>query len=288
MLKPTASNKMFNARVTYRNFGGLLSELTFAPDASPDIEYNFNAFLKLIGNRKIDSVELAADLPSQLRANICVVEPKAVVAFLKDYRWSNTSEKQKQLPMQFQIEFLQGSGTSDPQINDWLILAPQILNPPAEILVGGTKFSVISRDRVEARFATYNDPKHRAFAQHIAGNDELKGVNDALAKLRTAHRGVMIYYPVTPKVTPKPVKKPRGPFTTGFTLIFPPNDIVTPITFGVRRTDQPGQPVVQIDRVSNFRRLAQRASFCEVVSKRSSDPAKGAGDDARCIPPHID
>jgi len=40
--------------------------------------------------------------------------------------------------------------------------------------------------------------------------------------------------------------KVKPPYTTGFTLLFPPNDIRSPITFGVRRPDLSNQPIVPL------------------------------------------
>ena len=45
-------------------------------------------------------------------------------------------------------------------------------------------------------FKTYNDPKHRAFAEHICQQSRLLEANDELNSL-SGKKGVMIYYPIT-------------------------------------------------------------------------------------------
>jgi len=247
MLRPTASNKMFNARVTYSNFGGRLSESTFAPDHEEDMKHNHNELLRLIGDENIETSTLQAlvdNVNVTFAAHTVRLAPKAMVAFLKVYRWSNSNEKNKQRPMNLQIEFLERVGKQDPQIDGWLLLAPQIGSPKGILKIKGVDFGVVYRERIETRFGTYNDPRHRAFAEYIAYGKELSGVNDGLQALRKAHRGVMIYYPVTP--IKKNAKPSKPPFTTGFTLLFPPNDISSPITFGVRRPDLSNQPIVPL------------------------------------------
>jgi hypothetical protein len=236
---------MFNARVTYNNFGGRLSESTFAPDDEVDTKHNHSAVLELIDTSPIDTKLLSGDTVSgslSLEAHTAIVAPTAMVTFLKSYRWSNSSERVKQRPMELQIEFLQRVGAQDPQIDDWLLVAPQINTPRATIKIQGIDFGVIYRERTELRFGTYNDPKHRAFAEDIAYGEVLANANDQLLSLRKARRGVMIYYVITDEKT----KKPKPPYSTGFTLLFPKNDIRSPITFGVRRPDLSKQATVPI------------------------------------------
>jgi hypothetical protein len=167
-----------------------------------------------------------------------------MVTFLKEYRWSNGNDKNKQRPMELQIEYLQRTGKENPQIDEWLVLAPQIVSPTAKLQIKGIDFGVIYRERTESRFGTYNDPKHRAFAADIAYGQPLDGANGALKALRKLRRAVMIYYPVTP--VKKGGKTPKPPFTTGFTLLFPRNDIRSPITFSFKRPDLANEPVVTV------------------------------------------
>jgi hypothetical protein len=99
---------------------------------------------------------------------------------------------------------------------------------------------------MEHRFNTYNDPVHRAFAQHICQQIVLPQADNELNALSSTHRGVMIYYPITDVKAGKTSKPPKGPFTVGFTLLFPDNDIVSPLGFTVRMPNRPEEAVITV------------------------------------------
>ena len=139
MLKPTAANKMYNARVTHRNFGGKLSESTFAPTDDKATKRNQNLL------------------------------------------------------------------------------------------------SDIHRTRYGSRLTTFNDPDHRRMGEHITGIKLGKNPSADLTTLTKSRRGVVLLYIITDTKGPKV----KPPYTPGVTLLFPPNAIVTPLTFGVSRPDLP-------------------------------------------------
>ncbi|TJV18006.1 MAG: endonuclease [Mesorhizobium sp.] len=241
MLQPTATNKMFNAQIAYSNFGGQLSESTFAPDKDADIRHNHDALLKLIERAAIRTDTLVATSGKRIEfaANLTTATPAAMIEFLKSFRWFNKGSEGKP-PFRLQVEFLEKTGKYDPGIKDWLIIAPQSTTPRDHIRIGGVPFAVIYRTYTENRFGTYNDPKHRALAQYIAYEDDLEAPNDALKSLRKKGRGVMLYYPITSVEK----GKAKPPYSTGFTLLFPKNDIQEPIRFKVVQQNRPNAPVV--------------------------------------------
>lgn len=250
MLKPTAANKMYNAKITYRNFGGRLSESTFAPTEPDVIKENRMAFEALLKGASVSTVEVAAKLNKGRRitvsAKIAKLSPAAVVSFISAYRFYNNPREPSAKsggPMLEQVDFLKRTGKNDPGIDDWLLFAPQISDPRAKDLLAKTEFGVVFRSRPDDgnRLSTYNDPVHRQFAEYIAMQDHLDDPNDSLAALRKPRRAVMIFYSITDIVKPA---KAKPPFTPGFTLLFPPNNIETPITFGVARQDQPTALIV--------------------------------------------
>ncbi|TIW36649.1 MAG: endonuclease [Mesorhizobium sp.] len=241
MLQPTATNKMFNARIAYSNFGGHLSESTFAPDREADIRHNHKALVELIGDNAIEQAKLSATKDGHIEfdANYSVVSPPALITFLKAFRWFNQGDNETP-PFQLQIEFLEKTGQYNPGITDWLVLAPQITSPRDHITIKGTPFAVIYRGYTLRRFGTYNDPKHRTLAEYVAYGKDLADPSESLKALRKKGRGVMLYYPITPTKT----GKPKPPYSTGFTVLFPPNDIRTPITFNVIQQNRLNAPVV--------------------------------------------
>lgn len=250
MLRPTASNKMYNAVLTYTNFGNQLSESTLAPSEHDDIAANSALLEEVVGRAEARTVELSAKHPAtekspakqhELRANVVEIEPEAVVRLLRNYRWPSPKN-----PMQLQLEFLTKRGAEDPEIDDWLLLGPCITKPLGKRQLAGKNFDVVFRSRRGAdRFNTYNDPIHRRFAEHIACQKTLSNANPALEELRRPRRGVLIYYPIMNDDTKGAKAEP--PFTVGFTLLFPPNGILAAPKFSVRRTDLSEEAVVTVD-----------------------------------------
>jgi hypothetical protein len=185
----------------------------------------------------------------ELRANVVELSPSAVLELLSKYRWygSERGAPRDINPMQLQVEFLSKRGSEDPQIDDWLLLGPCIEAPTARRPLAGNDFDVVfrsRRDNEKFRFNTYNDPIHRRFGEHIVGLTTLQDANEELAALRRPRRGVLIYYPIT-ETKPK-TGKPKPPFTVGFTLLFPSNNIVAPVRFSVRRADLSEAAVVTV------------------------------------------
>lgn len=250
MLRPTAANKMYNAVVTFRNFGGSLSEATQAPTKSDTIIANNELLDRLVGKRDIQTHRVHGTLrgaPRTIDINTAVLDPKAVVGFLKAYRWYDAGDPEaarRGVPMQLQIEYLEGKH-GDPEIDDWLLIGPKIDKPRAARPVNGVNFDVVYRSRHEeapGRFQTFNDPKHRDIARFIAGQTEIDDANEAFRNLRRPRRAALIYYPITETET----GNVKPPFTVGFTLLFPPNGIRQPLAFTVRRQDKPSAAVITV------------------------------------------
>lgn len=244
MLKPTAANKMYNARITYRNFGGQLAESTFAPADKDDIRHNQDLVETLLSSAGVREITLGGQTSrgrGELNVNVALLTTKDVAGLIKHYRWYDRRERDRTPnPLQQQLEFLEATGARAPQIDDWVLISPKYAEPREVLQLASADFHAVFRSRNGPRFTTYNDPVHRQFAEHVTGRSELSGANDALRDLSRPGRGVVLYYPVTD------VKKGKvkPPFTPGLTFLFPKNTIPTPITFGVVRADLPSAAVV--------------------------------------------
>jgi len=253
MLRPTAANKMRNAVIQFRNFGGQLAESTFAPHDLDQIRHNNEALATLLQGRQVDLQTMKAEARGSLRtlrAHTALFSTKKLLQFLHSYRWFDPRSSEAKIgnPLRLPIEFLEGKA-GEHGIEDWLLLSPQIASPRGLNTVNATDFDVVYRSRheqLEHRFHTYNDPVHRLFAQHICEQVTLPKADEALNALRSAHRGVMIYYPITDEKVGKVKKPAKGPFTVGFTLLFPENDIASPLGFTVRMADRPEEAVVTV------------------------------------------
>lgn len=254
MLRPTAANKMRNAVIQFRNFGGQLAESTFAPHDSDLMRQNNKALVTMLGSSPIDLVALEAEARGALRtlrAHKAAFSTDRLITFLNAYCWFDPRSREASIgnPLRLPLEFLKGDA-GDHEIADWILLSPQIASPRGLHTIKGVDFDVVYRSRHEQmdhRFNTYNDPVHRLFAQHICGQVVLPRADDALNALRDPHRGVMLYYPITDEKGGKGAKPAKEPFTVGFTLLFPENRIASPLGFTVRMADRPEEAVVTVD-----------------------------------------
>ncbi|MGQ0589134.1 MAG: Z1 domain-containing protein [Sphingosinicella sp.] len=247
MLRPTAANKMRNAVLEFRNFGGQLSESTYAPTDEAFIRANNAALSELLAEKTITERELVGVVRGAKRAQAALTagfSTAELIKFLRAYKWYDPGSKEswRGNPLHLQIEFLEKKG-GDHEIEDWILLAPRIGKPRTTTIIHEASFDVVHRSRHTEqpwRFHTYNDPAHRQYAEHISNQADVKGANAELNALRKPHRGVLIYYPVTEQKT-GPAKEP---FTVACTLLFPPNNIRSQLGFTVRRPDKPGDAVV--------------------------------------------
>ncbi|MBZ9654014.1 Z1 domain-containing protein [Phyllobacterium lublinensis] len=255
MLRPTAANKMRNAVVDYRNFGGELAESTIAPTDSAAIEHNNKILATMVHGQIATQRTLRALTRSglrELRVMTIPVKTQELMHFLNAYRWYDPKSRDARAgnPLALQIEFLKGDA-GDHEIDDWIVLGPKIDGARGSHRLAGKDFDVVYRSRRDDnRYNTYNDPVHRSFAEHICGQATLPSANDALNELRSVHRGVIIYYPITEEEKPKGAKSVKPaipPFTVGFTLLFPKNNIHKTLSFSVRKKGQPDEAIISLD-----------------------------------------
>ena len=253
-LSPTAKNKMYNATIIFRNFGGETSQRTLATTVKAEAAANAVAAIKLLMTATLSSQEVVfidrninkktrtqRTSPVKFHAVTGCVEPQAMIDFLNTYCWERNAKL-----LHHEIKFLEGQ-KGNPEINDWLIMAPTLETRPAcwpeKKVPGMTQFTVKERARVGNRFNVYSEPDHMLAARYIAGlTDEVDGPGQWLEQARKSHRGVMLFYPVK--------EKGEGDkfVTIGFALVFPQNKLSKKIEWTV--WDKNHSDDVVIDRSS--------------------------------------
>lgn len=228
LLRPTSPNKMYNAKLLTTNFGGEYREPTVAPFEPTEVKANQSALAEMLDGFSPDKVRPSFDGSPPTTAYAWIVPPERVMRFLKAYRWLAGKK-----PVDRDIEYL-GGGHFDPQINDWLVLAPQLvtLDPDKTLTIGGTSLTVKNRQREESqgRYAVYSEPDHVLIARRIAGIDSDGTPNGDLAAMIRERRGVILLYPVQ-WYTKETV------ITPGFSLAYPPNDQPKKLIWSVATKD---------------------------------------------------
>jgi hypothetical protein len=247
-LPPTARNKMFNAVLASKNFGGQRSMLTLAPAKPAAMDENINTVTGLLTASKSLGTMFLSGISrknKEFDATAIVLETtnEQVIAFLRAYRWLETDYKDFERPVDtsLQIEFLK---TQKHDIASWLILAPQRKKSFGQQLTIGSvgNLAVKERHRVGGRgFQVFGEPVHRTIAEYLAGiepgNSSLTLPNAATESVRNKHRGVFLLYPVR--------EKQKDKISIGFELFFPYNRLPFDINFTVRRKSEEAQIIVE-------------------------------------------
>jgi hypothetical protein len=238
-VRPTARNKMFNARIQFANLGGLWREKTLAPVDSEIAKRRSNEelFRKLI--ERLDLVRDVLGVDGRTFEAIYGMAANGdVLEVLRRFQWMDDHRS-----LERELEFMRGTGESDPQIHDWAFVAPQLADGSGPTwVVGAREFSVKFRSRSGGeRVGVYSEPHHRAAAAAIIAPDPVPAATNALEALRSAHRGALMFYPLTHVQGGEPAD---GIPTMGFGLQFPNNSMRTLIRFGVNDPSRPDAPVV--------------------------------------------
>jgi Z1 domain len=246
-LVPAAKNKMFNARLKAMNFGGEWVERTLASDRDEDLKFNEELFVRLLADSDLGHSELSvasAGKRSSFDAFYGVIGHDRMLGVLDAYRWV---EPYGTNLLKLESQFLHGTAVGDPQIDDWLLLMPQLRSNRKPWQTGGYTFSSVERARVGGygRFKAYTDPNHRKVAEVISGNTFAEAANDEVRALAMPRRrGVLLLYPVFQRADEN--LEQSGIPTMGFAFIPPRNELPRRAEFTVRRKDLEDQPVVDV------------------------------------------
>jgi len=233
-LPPAARNKMFNAQIVSRNYGGKWSQPTLtASEADLILENRRIAGQMLqgstplgqlvLGGKEGDGTNLNAD------AVLFEVTNEQLQKFLGDFHW--LSERPEDISLQ--IDFLKRKPHG---IRSWLVIAPQrqdSFGSPITLAKGLQALAIKERHRVEGRgFRQFGEPGHRAVAEYLAGlartdKRNIAQPNRETKTLSDAHRGIFVLYLVR--------EEEQGPVSIGFEMLYPANDLPQQIGFSVRR-----------------------------------------------------
>lgn len=234
LLPPTASNKMFNAKVTYQNYKKQWVERTMLPKKEAAKE-NWNLFEEMLMDAKLVSQTASYSVGNDRETFdffAVSTSPEAVRAFIAGYKWLGNNPHLAQR----ELGFIEGKGNQAPGIENWLIIIPQHGKPHGESdpTLNGKKIKVFERARIdEERVGAITEPRHRLLAEYAAlggRKDESKpsisNVTNSIKGLYKKKQAVLLCYPIQ-------VSK-KEPVQPGFALFFPDNDVKSPlVTFSV-------------------------------------------------------
>jgi hypothetical protein len=234
-LRPTSPNKMYNAELQVRRSPGTPLEPTAYPEVRLDLAHNFAAALPLL-KAATDLQTLPVPkrdltyLPSPLtfEAYTGVVPHAEVLQSLSAYRWYTPD---------YFLPDLRYLEEATAQIDDWLVVLPQLAGGSSGELPDVGRRSLIERTRRRgALFGAISDPNHRRACLSIA--TEGGGTAPVGRSLSRPRRGVLLMYPVvedTAVASTSPVDESR--VVVAFTAITPRTAVGTTsqlVTFRAR------------------------------------------------------
>lgn len=230
LLRPTAPNKMYNAKIEFKNFGGAWKEPISAPYKDADIRHNQKILGELLKG-KLDGGTLSvmhAGKRSERGAKWTTVTETAMLDFLKAYKWIGGDRS----VLQREIDFLE---TKNNSVKKWLFLYLDGPRDSAEYEVGKNKFRVYNRSRTgeSSGFGVYSESVHRPLVKYLCGIGDDVANNETTSKLRSDTQGIFVFYPTME------IGNADAPVTPGFVLQFPNNNNPTQIRFGVEVRSRP-------------------------------------------------
>ncbi|CAI8838194.1 Z1 domain-containing protein [Pseudomonas sp. IT-232MI5] len=242
LLRPTATNKMYNAVVTFKNFSEEWKESTLAPTNSSHVKYNQVLLERLLANAKsgfgegVLSISTSDEGNKDYKSRWATLSSTDMVNFLKAYKWS------AQGVLEREIAFLEDKANKT-NVEQWLFLYIEGPKNSVAYKILGQNFNSYRRSRVEGgseRFNAYSESWHRYIAKYLCGLGEGKSNNSVTQELRSSKQGVFLFYPTIDK------NNSATNITPGFALQFPHNDIEAKIRFGVKVADKPEDLTVEI------------------------------------------
>lgn len=248
MLKPTSASKMYNTKLVFQNLGGRRSEKGSTPDDASGKKINAKQFKALVsGADDIGAKEFVFRIAEETGETFMSTlawrtSLPRLVKFLTSYQWN-----EKEPLMQREIEYLQGTGEHDPEIDNVLILAPQRRQRTGYPIwkANNKELTTWSRSRIAGRrFGAISGSVERQVADYFAAvKNDLDDVADDMKLLKTPRTAVMLVFPIVPRgdvLLNAPEISDRD-ISIGFGIRFPYNSILQQVAFGVkdstRKTD---------------------------------------------------
>lgn len=243
-LKPSASNKMYNAMLVERRSPGERLEPAGYPEAPAALAHNTRVLLPLVtlASKSGRFVYPTGSGKSDYPAFYGVVDHQTFVAQLTDLRWQPEDD--------FAADLKWLSGLFPNQIEDWVVILPQHKGPDRRSTIAGNeRLSVFGRRRRRRpRFGAISSRPHRFAPSRIAG---VGTIDDPLAEsLHRPCRGSVLIYPVLEQEETDDVPKHLDVDEVVMALVFfSPTSTGAPdrtlVSFVARDTSQEEEPIVE-------------------------------------------
>ena len=164
-LKPTASNKMFNAQLVEKGLGGQVAHLSTAalPEHDPQVhEHNFSLVLPWLKNKKMQG-ETLQGATGQFSARVCLLPATELIDVLKQFRWLDP-ERTALPKLGFLRQLIQKG-----DFQDFVLVIKE--EPEHTVEIDGVPIPITTFKRRQGRSNDFELPysRHRHVLEVIAG-----------------------------------------------------------------------------------------------------------------------
>lgn len=236
-VRPTSRNKMFNATITFRNFGGKMREHRRVAQRAADKRENETLVRELLRSGPMDRLVLQ-DEAGEVAAYGGVRSSEVVRQALDGYRFADGGRD-----FAAELDFLDG-GHGDPGIDDWAVLLPQLRRATQRTWThDGLELSVHRRGywmQAKPLANAFTGPDDKRVAEALTACRPVTAPSPDLTALISERRAVLLVYPITHE----PPDEVDWVPTFGLTLQLPENEIPRRITFAVRNPNEADEPVI--------------------------------------------
>ncbi|GAB4061399.1 Z1 domain-containing protein [Catellatospora paridis] len=205
-VKPTSSNKMYNAELAQRRTPN--KEPTAYPSLSDKdlLKHNTHMFGPIFKTLASEPVQQLAQGGRPFRARVCELDHATVLSVLRQLKWSNKES--------FKADVAWLETLPESQLDRWLVVAPQLKNAEWTALIDGVgPFSLHQR-------AATGEPRRVGVKSTLVERSAL----ETLVRVPGSTRAGMLLYPTVPKDLSTPpnggVIEP-GEVVIAFRLIMP-------------------------------------------------------------------
>ena len=237
-LRPAAANKMYNAKLTYVNYGGRHIQRTVLAQELSARKENLRLLEDLLGDGQGTTARVEV-MDRTLNVAINDASERDMKGFFGRFKWGRVPRDDWGLIR----EYLDGA-QGDPGITSWAVLLPEMRQPFRLWRSGrGVEIPIRQRSRNvdETRFEILSEPPHIEVAKFLAGlPNEVRADLGARADKANA---VIIPYLVVPKEKNLALDWMRFP-ALGFSLVLPENNLPARVGWSVRDPSQPDAVVV--------------------------------------------
>jgi hypothetical protein len=243
-LIPTARNKLYNAELATRNFGGEWIQKTGLVTKKSRTTSNIELFAQLLdggdlpgGLRQLQNNDLETwnfsiewdGVEKKFKGFVREVGHDALINVLEGYEWRDDrdSRGEKFNPMSLELKYLSGQDESmpDPEVDSWIVILPQVETAWNKQQIGPFRSSVMERKWLGERFNVLGEGRHRPTCESIVRikreqRERLSNPNEIVEALSgDPRRGAVLLY----LVGEKGASDTSFPTSIGFEILPPHN-----------------------------------------------------------------